>query len=87
MHSIERMERQAAASSDGGRVKGCSSTKGRWCARWHMQEPQPFKAPPRGSKPCPKDCSGVGNCNADWGICECPAGALRQGPWLRSACC
>ena len=33
-----------------------------------------WKPAPRGSKECPGDCNGVGNCNHDSGLCECPAG-------------
>eukprot|EP00955_Chlamydomonas_euryale_P080410 363419-Chlamydomonas_euryale.AAC.21 len=34
----------------------------------------PWRAPPRGNTSCPNDCNGVGNCNYDTGLCECPAG-------------
>lgn len=52
----------------------CGQSQGTWCRRFHRQQALPFKPVPRGSKKCPKDCNGVGNCNADTGICECPAG-------------
>jgi hypothetical protein len=52
----------------------CGQSQGTWCRRFHRQQALPFKKAPRGSKTCPKDCNGVGNCNADTGICECPAG-------------
>ncbi len=54
----------------------CGQSQGTWCRRFHRQNAVPFKPAPRGSKTCPKDCSGVGNCNADTGTCECPAGGL-----------
>ena len=34
----------------------------------------PMQAPPRGNKTCPNDCNGVGNCHAEYGYCQCPAG-------------
>ncbi|KAG1671014.1 hypothetical protein FOA52_014258 [Chlamydomonas sp. UWO 241] len=37
-------------------------------------DPGPWRDPPRGSKDCPGSCNGVGNCNHDTGLCECPAG-------------
>ncbi|KAG1665166.1 hypothetical protein FOA52_005547 [Chlamydomonas sp. UWO 241] len=42
--------------------------------RYHAQEPIGYKPAPRGSTPCPGNCSGVGNCNYDTGLCDCPAG-------------
>ena len=50
-------------------------TRGDWCGQYERQEPIPTKPPPRGDKQCPKDCNGVGNCNYDTGLCDCPAGA------------
>ena len=41
-----------------------------------------FQAPPRGDKPCPNDCNGVGICQADFGYCLCPAGAFTEA-WRR----
>ncbi len=38
-----------------------------------------WKAAPRGSKPCPGDCNGVGDCDRDWGRCRCPAGEKESG--------
>ena len=62
----------------------CSPTLGNWCRKYHRAPSQPFKPVPRGSKQCPKDCSGVGNCNHDSGLCECPAGERRS---RAGACC
>jgi hypothetical protein len=56
----------------------CGITQGTWCWKYHKAPALPFKPVPRGSKSCHKNCSGVGNCNADWGLCECPAGACRR---------
>ncbi len=57
----------------------CGLTHGAWCRKFHRQLAVPFKPVPRGSKSCPQDCSGVGNCNHDTGLCECPAGAQGRG--------
>lgn len=52
-----------------------------------QQVPRPFllafrhtqishvQAPPRGDRKCAHDCNGVGNCHAEFGYCQCPAGA------------
>ncbi|KAL6758371.1 exostosin-like glycosyltransferase [Haematococcus lacustris] len=64
----------------------CSAAIGDWCAAFHAQEPVSWKPAPRGSKQCPTSgsppvpCNGVGNCNADSGYCECPAG------WTGAGC-
>lgn len=76
----------AVAAVSGGRVTSaaaggkdvpaiCRGTAGTWCRRWHQQRVPPaplvpFQTP---SKPCPQNCSGVGNCAADTGVCYCPA--------------
>ena len=40
-----------------------------------MPQPTVARLPPkRGNKDCPKDCSGVGVCNYDSGLCYCPVG-------------
>eukprot|EP00955_Chlamydomonas_euryale_P104184 365545-Chlamydomonas_euryale.AAC.3 len=53
----------------------CATTRGSWCRRYLTQAPLRTKRAPRGSKACPGNCSGVGNCNYDTGRCDCPAGA------------
>ncbi|KAG2497881.1 hypothetical protein HYH03_004147 [Edaphochlamys debaryana] len=56
----------------------CAGTRGAWCGRMAQQAPVPTRPPPRGSKGCPNDCSGWGNCDHDTGLCVCPA--QRAGP-------
>jgi hypothetical protein len=36
--------------------------------------------PPKGSKPCPHNCNGVGVCNHDTGWCLCEAGGVGSAP-------
>ena len=38
----------------------------------------PYKTALRGAKQCPNNCNGVGNCNYDTGLCDCPAGEVHQ---------
>lgn len=56
----------------------CVGTTGSWCGGHHGHHahlaPAPFRAPPVHGKPCPGNCSGVGNCHGDSGTCDCPAG-------------
>ena len=74
-------------------AKACSLVKGEWCKQYYSLPWQPFKPVPRGDKPCPKDCNGVGNCNHDSGLCECPAGGWFAGeecrctPTMVRPCC
>lgn len=64
--------RKARARSHQGH---CVGSIGSWCAAHQPQLPlAPFKAPPILGKPCPGNCSGVGNCHGDTGTCDCPAG-------------
>ncbi len=39
-----------------------------------LQALTPRPPPKRGDKPCPANCSGVGSCQHDLGLCFCPAG-------------
>ena len=65
------MDPEAVLSSS----RRCRGTRGGWCGPYTLQAPGgPFRAPPRGDKDCPEGCNGVGNCNYDTGLCECPAG-------------
>ncbi|GFR49988.1 hypothetical protein Agub_g12134 [Astrephomene gubernaculifera] len=52
----------------------CAPTKGVWCAQFHGQTPAPRYLPKYYNKPCPNNCSGVGVCHAEYGMCFCPAG-------------
>jgi hypothetical protein len=59
----------------------CLRTRGSWCWRYHKQpevggRKQAYVASEE--KQCQNDCSGVGNCNYQLGVCDCPAGA--RGP-------
>ncbi|GAX80495.1 hypothetical protein CEUSTIGMA_g7933.t1 [Chlamydomonas eustigma] len=52
----------------------CSHTIGNWCGLHEQQPLSAYEPAPRGSKQCPGNCSSVGNCNYDTGLCDCPAG-------------
>jgi len=59
-----------------------------WCQAYFSQTRIPWKEVPRGDKACPKDdqgreCSGVGVCDYDWGMCQCPAGWRGKGCEVR----
>lgn len=54
----------------------CRMTRPGWCGGYQTQTPVPSRPTPRGSKGCPRNCSGVGNCNHDTGTCDCPAGEV-----------
>eukprot|EP00798_Chlamydomonas_sp_ICE-L_P001799 gene1799-33219_t len=56
------------------RRRVCRTTRGDWCQRFMTQPILPFKVTPRGNKPCQNNCNGVGSCNYDIGLCDCPAG-------------
>ncbi len=55
-------------------ARSCRLTRGDWCGRFQRQQRIAYKAAPRGATRCPGNCSGVGNCNYDTGLCDCPAG-------------
>ncbi len=57
----------------------CAGTLGDWCRRWHSAPPVPTRPAVRGAKPCAGGCNGVGSCNHDLGVCQCPAGAPGSG--------
>ncbi|GLI60030.1 hypothetical protein VaNZ11_002095 [Volvox africanus] len=57
------------------REKRCRGTMGGWCGGYEQQQPVPLRPAPRGNRNCPRNCSGVGNCNYDTGTCDCPAGS------------
>ncbi len=63
------------AGPPGGVPAACAGTLGDWCQRWFAAPLVPSKPAPRGSKACPNGCNGVGSCNHDLGLCQCPAGA------------
>lgn len=54
----------------------CRMTRPGWCGGYQTQTTVPSRPTPRGSKECPRSCSGVGNCNHDTGTCDCPAGEV-----------
>ncbi|GAX76857.1 hypothetical protein CEUSTIGMA_g4303.t1 [Chlamydomonas eustigma] len=54
--------------------KRCKYTRGKWCGKYESQASIPYTEPPRGSVQCKNKCNGVGNCNYDIGVCDCPAG-------------
>lgn len=54
----------------------CFGAEGDWCKLFYTQQLISFKPPPVHSKQCPKDCSHVGVCHADTGVCDCPAGGI-----------
>lgn len=60
--------------------KKCALFKGDGCRKFHSQIPSPVLAAPRGNKTCPNNCSNVGVCDYDIGVCMCTAG------WSGSNC-
>ena len=71
-HQLRQRQRDGAPRS-----KACLVTLGDWCRQYKRQVPPQYKPAPRGSKQCLNNCSGVGNCNYDIGVCDCPAGAVQ----------
>ncbi len=67
----------------------CAGTVGDWCHRWLTSPPVPAKPALRGNKPCLDGCNGVGSCNYDLGVCQCPAGEIYvpAGWSLAPTCC
>mmetsp|Transcript_19563 Transcript_19563/g.42445 ORF Transcript_19563/g.42445 Transcript_19563/m.42445 type:complete len:788 (+) Transcript_19563:181-2544(+) len=72
--SGDRPRRSFVLTIDTPPAARCVSTLGTWCKEYHHQQAVPWKPAPRGSKACPSGCNGVGSCNYDLGICQCPAG-------------
>jgi hypothetical protein len=62
----------------------CRGTLGTWCQAALGLPLIPSKQPPtEGSKACAFGCSGRGNCNADTGLCDCPAGTQHLQPCMQ----
>ncbi|GAX80494.1 hypothetical protein CEUSTIGMA_g7932.t1 [Chlamydomonas eustigma] len=73
------LQRTGANSSSPGTTRRplsarCRLTRGDWCGKYERQNGLQWKPALRGFKPCPGNCSKVGNCNHDTGLCDCPAG-------------
>ena len=68
------VEQVALAQQRALETARCKGTRGEWCVAFHRQLLVPVKPPPSHDTRCPNDCSGVGNCLADIGFCDCPAG-------------
>ncbi|GIL78717.1 hypothetical protein Vretimale_380 [Volvox reticuliferus] len=73
MLESSRTEGSRRDDVDGFRWR-CAVARGTWCGQYRRQLSMIPRPAPRGSKECPNQCSGWGNCNYDSGICECPAG-------------
>ncbi|GBF96649.1 exostosin-like glycosyltransferase [Raphidocelis subcapitata] len=52
----------------------CIGATGSWCGSYYSQAAVPHRPPPVHGARCPGDCSGVGVCHGDRGVCDCPAG-------------
>ena len=53
----------------------CKHATGDWCLRALCSNLTTIATPPiLGTRSCTAGCNGVGNCNADTGACDCPAG-------------
>lgn len=77
-----RQPRQQRQRDGPPRNKACLLTLGDWCGQYKRQVPLRYKPAPRGSKQCLNNCNGVGNCNYDTGLCDCPAGAVLLDPQI-----
>eukprot|EP00201_Polytomella_parva_P004061 CAMPEP_0175079284 /NCGR_PEP_ID=MMETSP0052_2-20121109/24730_1 /TAXON_ID=51329 ORGANISM="Polytomella parva, Strain SAG 63-3" /NCGR_SAMPLE_ID=MMETSP0052_2 /ASSEMBLY_ACC=CAM_ASM_000194 /LENGTH=379 /DNA_ID=CAMNT_0016349583 /DNA_START=177 /DNA_END=1313 /DNA_ORIENTATION=- len=77
---------QALGSSHCDKIRRrCFLERFGWCHFFYSQKRVPWKTILRGNTSCPVDekgveCAGMGVCNYDFGICECPAG------WKGRAC-
>jgi hypothetical protein len=55
----------------------CMGTAGPWCGGYYLQTPVERRPSPiYDRRACPRDCSGVGVCHRDTGVCHCPAGGV-----------
>lgn len=56
----------------------CAHTLGDWCSIWLHGKvsaaPAQLLTSPGPDKPCPGNCSSIGNCDTTLGVCSCPAG-------------
>ena len=53
----------------------CKHANGGWCLQAVFSNLTTIaRPPPLGTRSCTAGCNGVGNCNADTGACDCPAG-------------
>lgn len=56
-------------------ARRCQHTSGSWCqSALSFNSKRPSIPSPAGVKNCSAGCNAVGNCNADTGVCDCPAG-------------
>lgn len=56
----------------------CLGTKGDWCLAFYSQPSVPWDQLQLHGKTCPNNCSSVGVCHADTGLCDCPAGGCKR---------
>ena len=75
---VDQLRKRQRQRDGAPRSKACLVTLGDWCRQYKRQVPLQYKTTPRGSKQCLNNCSGVGNCNYDIGVCDCPAGAVQS---------
>ncbi|CAK0774152.1 hypothetical protein CVIRNUC_004140 [Coccomyxa viridis] len=58
----------------------CKHAIGDWCLRALSSNLSTTSTPPTlGTRSCTAGCNGAGNCNADTGACDCPAGWKGEG--------
>lgn len=56
-------------------ARRCQHTTGSWCqSALSFNSKRPPISSQAGVKNCSAGCNAVGNCNADTGVCDCPAG-------------
>ena len=59
-------------------IARCFGIRGDWCLAFYHQQPVEWDDLPLHDKPCPNNCSNVGVCHADTGLCDCPAGMQKS---------